>query len=184
MPEKSSMPTPRQKIGLIVGILLFLLVLLAPTPAGMSPAAQRMAAVTLLMATWWISEAIAIPLTSLLPLALFPVFRIIASEKVAPYYADNTIYLFLGGFIVALAIQKWNLHKRIALHIIRWVGTEPSRLLLGFMLSTGFLSMWMSNTACAMMMFPIGMAVVLQLAGENNSVPDGGSETGKSVIGN
>ncbi|MBI1955921.1 MAG: DASS family sodium-coupled anion symporter [Acidobacteria bacterium] len=184
MPEKSSGQTARQKIGLIGGIILFLLVLLAPTPVGMSPAAQRMAAVTLLMATWWISEAIAIPLTSLLPLALFPVLGIMASEKVAPYYADHTIYLFLGGFIVALAIQKWNLHKRIALHIIGWVGTEPSRLLLGFMLATGFLSMWMSNTACAMMMFPIGMAVVLQLAGENNAVSGAGSETGQSVFGN
>ena len=175
MPEKSSIQTPRQKIGLIAGIILFLLVLFIPTPEGMSPAAQRMAAVTILMATWWISEAIAIPLTSLLPLVLFPVLGIMASEKVAPYYADHTIYLFLGGFIVALAIQKWNLHKRIALHIICRVGAKPSRLMLGFMIATAFLSMWMSNTACAMMMLPIGMAVVLQLASQPGADAPAGS---------
>ena len=168
MPEKSSILVPRQKIGLIVGIILFLLVLFAPTPEGMSPAAQRMAAVVLLMATWWMTEAIDIALTSLLPLALFPILGIMASDKVAPYYADHTIYLFLGGFVVALAIQKWNLHQRIALHTVCLVGTEPTRLLLGIMGAAAFLSMWMSNTACTLMLLPIGMAVVLQVAGEGS----------------
>ncbi|MBI4443216.1 MAG: DASS family sodium-coupled anion symporter [Acidobacteria bacterium] len=180
MADEPSERSLRQRIGLVLGIVLFLLALAAPTPEGMKPEAQRMAAVALLMATWWISEAISIALTSLLPLALFPALGILPSEKVAPYYSDHNIYLFFGGFVVALAIQKWNLHKRIALHTIHWVGSKPSRLLLGFMLATAFLSMWMSNTACAMMMFPIGMAVVLQLAGETAAGPD----TGKQVTEN
>jgi sodium-dependent dicarboxylate transporter 2/3/5 len=154
---------------LVLGIVLFVLALAVPTPEGMSPAAQRAAAVVLLMAVWWITVAIEIALTSLLPLVLFPVLGVMPSERVAPYYTDQIIFLFFGGFVVALAIQKWNLHKRIALHTIRRVGLAPARLVLGFMISTAFLSMWMSNTACAMMMFPIGMSVVLQLA----SRPDG-----------
>lgn len=165
MPEPSARSL-RHRIGLVLGLALFLLLLLMPTPAGMNPEAQRVAAVAVLMATWWISEAIAIALTSLLPLALFPVLGIMASDRVAPYYTDHTIFLYFGGFIVALTIQKWNLHKRIALHTISLIGTDPARLMLGFMIATAFLSMWMSNTACAMMMFPIGMAVVLQLAGQ------------------
>src|SRR3990172_11452232 len=154
----------RQRIGLVLGISLFFLIVLLPAPAGMKPEAQRVAAVAVLMGTWWISEAIAIALTSLLPLALFPLLGIMPSDRVAPYYTDQTIFLFFGGFVVALAIQKWNLHKRIALHTIRLVGTEPPRLVLGFMLASAFLSMWMSNTACTMMMLPIGTALVLQLA--------------------
>lgn len=184
MPSLAPVRSLRQRIGLVLGIVLFLAMLLAPSPEGLKPEARRMAAVALLMATWWITEPIAIALTSLLPLALFPLLGILPSEKVAPYYADHTIYLFFGGFVVALAIQKWNLHKRIALHTIHCVGSQPSRLLLGFMLATAFLSMWMSNTACAMMMFPIGMAVVLQLAGETGSAAGAGLETGKGVTEN
>jgi sodium-dependent dicarboxylate transporter 2/3/5 len=164
MSEPSAARSLRQRIGLGLGLALFALLLLIPAPSGMTAEAQRVAAVAVLMATWWISEAIAIALTSLLPLALFPALGIMASDRVAPYYTDQIIFLFFGGFVVALAIQKWNLHKRIALHTISLVGTDPARLMLGFMIATAFLSMWMSNTACAMMMFPIGMAVVLQLA--------------------
>jgi sodium-dependent dicarboxylate transporter 2/3/5 len=163
----------RQKIGLVLGLALFVGILAMPAPEGMKPEAQRVAAVAVLMATWWISEAIAIAMTSLLPLALFPALGIMASARVAPYYTDHTIFLYFGGFIVALTIQRWNLHKRIALHTIAVVGTNPSRLLLGFMIATAFLSMWMSNTACAMMMFPIGMAVVLQLAGKSGEAGEG-----------
>ncbi|MBI2817477.1 MAG: SLC13/DASS family transporter [Acidobacteria bacterium] len=169
VPAAVAVRNSRQKIGLVLGLVLFFLTLALPGPEGMSPPAQRLAAVVLLMATWWVTEAVNIALTSLLPLALFPVLGIMSSSSVAPFYADHTIYLFFGGFMVALAIQKWHLHKRIALHTIRWVGTQPARLLLGFMISTAFLSMWMSNTACTLMMYPIGMAVVLQLAGEKDS---------------
>ncbi|MCH7978505.1 MAG: anion permease, partial [Acidobacteria bacterium] len=152
MSNATSVRSSRQKIGLVLGIVLFLLVLAAPTPEGMSPEAKRMAAVAVLMGTWWISEAIHIALTALLPLALLPLLGIMPSVEVAPRYADHVIFLFFGGFVVALAIQKWNLHRRIALRTILMVGAEPSRLLLGFMLAAAFLSMWMSNTACVMMM--------------------------------
>lgn len=172
MPEDSSVRSLRQRIGLVLGLALFGAILVLPAPAGMKPEAQRVAAVAALMATWWISEAISIAMTSLLPLVLFPVLGIMASARVAPYYTDQTIFLFFGGFVIALTIQRWNLHKRIALHTIALVGTNPSRLMLGFMIATAFLSMWMSNTACAMMMFPIGMAVVLQLAGKSDAAAD------------
>src|SRR3990172_155730 len=172
MPEPSSARTLRHRIGLVLGVALFSLLLLMPTPSGMTPEAQRVAAVAVLMATWWISEGIAIAFTSLLPLSLFPALGIMASDRVAPYYTDHTIFLYFGGFIVALTIQKWNLHKRIALYTISLIGTDPARLMLGFMIATAFLSMWMSNTACAMMMFPIGMAVVLQLASKQGGEPD------------
>ncbi len=172
--DSSTARSLRQRIGLVLGLALFGLILILPAPTGMTPEAQRMAAVAALMATWWISEAIAIAMTSLLPLVLFPVLGILPSARVAPHYTDHIIFLFFGGFVVALTIQRWNLHKRIALHTISVVGTNPERLMLGFMIATAFLSMWMSNTACAMMMFPIGMAVVLQLAGQ----PAGGAGEG------
>jgi sodium-dependent dicarboxylate transporter 2/3/5 len=167
--ENSAEQPPLRKIGFVVGIVLFVAVLLMPAPQGMSPEAKRAAAVALLMSAWWITEAIEMALTSLLPLILFPVLGILPSDRVAPYYTDQIIFLFLGGFIVALAIQKWNLHRRIALHTICRVGLQPTRIVLGVMIATAFLSMWMSNTACTMMMFPIGTAVVLQLA----TKPDG-----------
>jgi len=184
MAEETSARSLRQKIGLVLGIVLFIGILVMPAPAGMQPEAQRAAAVSVLMATWWISEAISIAMTSLLPLVLFPALGIMASARVAPYYTDHTIFLYFGGFVVALTIQRWNLHKRIALHTIAMVGTNPSRLMLGFMLATAFLSMWMSNTACAMMMFPIGMAVVLQLAGKGNAGETGGDAPDERVTRN
>jgi sodium-dependent dicarboxylate transporter 2/3/5 len=148
------------------------LALIVPAPEGLSPEGKRAAAVVLLMSVWWITEAVDIPLTSLLPLILFPALGILPSSDVAPYYTDQIIFLFLGGFIVALAIQRWNLHRRIALHTIRRVGMRPTRIILGVMLATAFLSMWMSNTACSMMMFPIGMALVVQLATRPGEGPD------------
>jgi len=184
MAEDTSNRSLRQKIGLVLGLALFVAILIMPAPTGMKPEAQRVAAVAVLMATWWISEAIAIALTSLLPLALFPALGILGSAQVAPYYADHTIFLFFGGFIVALTIQKWNLHKRIALHTIQLVGTDPARLMLGFMIATAFLSMWMSNTACAMMMFPIGMAVVLQLAGQGAAGEAGAAVPDENITKN
>lgn len=149
---------------MVLGVVLFLIVLVVPAPTGMTPEAKRVAAVSVLMAVWWISEAIDIAVTALLPLLLFPTLGVMPSAKVAPYYTDQVIFLFFGGFVVALAIQKWNLHRRIALHTIRLVGVEPARMVLGFMLASAFLSMWISNTACTLMMLPIGISVVLQFA--------------------
>ncbi|TDY00533.1 SLC13 family permease [Thiohalophilus thiocyanatoxydans] len=165
----------RQLIGLGLGPLLFVVMLLIPTPEGMSPEGQRAAAVTLLMATLWITEAIPIPATALIPIALFPLLGVMPTAKVTSSYANHLIYLFMGGFLIAMAIERWGLHKRIALQTIRLVGTTPSRVLMGFMLATAFLSCWISNTATAMLMVTIGIAVLRQLSpdqpGEDDVLP-------------
>ncbi|UOQ46368.1 DASS family sodium-coupled anion symporter [Halobacillus salinarum] len=159
--EKPSFDT-RQKIGLVLGPLLFVLILIFFHPEGLSQAAVSILASTAWIATWWITEAIPIPATSLLPLVLFPLTGGLNGDATASSYGDNTIFLFMGGFLIALAMQKWNLHKRIALFIISSVGTSTERIVLGFMIATGVLSMWISNTATSMMMVPIGMAVIYQ----------------------
>jgi solute carrier family 13 (sodium-dependent dicarboxylate transporter), member 2/3/5 len=151
-------PRPlRRNHGLWVGPLLALLTLLLPI--GLEPAAQRTAAVAVLMAAWWITEALPIPATALVPLAAFPVLGILPPAQAAAPYANPVVFLFLGGFLLALALQRWGLHRRIALAIVASVGTRPDRLILGFMLATAFLSMWISNTATAAMMVPIGLAL-------------------------
>ncbi len=124
------------------------------------------------MAAWWITEAIPIAATALLPLALFPILGITSSGDAAASYANHLIFLFMGGFLIALSMQKWGLHKRIALRIIKLIGTEPVRIVLGFMIAAGFLSMWVSNTATTIMMVPIGMAVI-QYQGAGSTGSDG-----------
>ena len=154
----------RPVIGLYLGPLIFITFLLLPVPGELKPSAMRMAGVAALMAVWWITEAIPIPATALLPLPLFPLLGILSARETPLSYADRMIYLFFGGFLIAIAMQKVGLHRRIALHIIRAIGSSPSRLVLGFMVASAFLSLWISNTAATMMMLPIGMAVVLQMA--------------------
>jgi sodium-dependent dicarboxylate transporter 2/3/5 len=148
-----------KRLGLLAGAVLFVVVLLLPPPAGLPPAGWRTAAVALLMAVWWMTEAIPIPATALLPLVLFPVLGVLEMPDAAAPYANHLIFLFMGGFFIAMAMQRWNLHRRIALSIIAAVGTGPRRLVLGFMLATAFLSMWISNTATTAMMLPIALAV-------------------------
>jgi sodium-dependent dicarboxylate transporter 2/3/5 len=150
---------PAQRFGLILGIVLFILVLIAPPPAGLSVEGWRTAAVALLMATWWMTEAIPIEATGLLPLGLFPTLGVLDAPDASAPYANELIFLFMGGFFLAVTMQRWGLHKRIALGIMSFVGTSPNRLVLGFMLATAFLSMWISNTATTAMMLPIGFAV-------------------------
>lgn len=150
----------RQKIGLVLGPLLFALMLVVPTPPGMEPGAQKMAAIALLMATWWMCESIPIPATSLLPIALFPLLGIMHTKKATAPYASHLIFLFMGGFIIALAMQRWNLHRRIAMNIVKAVGFSPGRLIFGFMASTAVLSAFVSNTATTVMMMPIGLAII------------------------
>jgi sodium-dependent dicarboxylate transporter 2/3/5 len=150
---------PAQRIGLVAGAIAFVLVLLIPPPNGLSVEAWRTAAVALLMAIWWMTEALPIQATALVPLVLFPLLGVLNSEDVAAPYANQMIFLFMGGFFIAVTMQKWNLHKRIALSIMARVGTSPNRLILGFMIATAFLSMWISNTATVAMMLPIGLAV-------------------------
>lgn len=155
--------TNRQKAGLILGPALFVFLLLFFHPDGLSEQGIAILASTAWIATWWITEAIPIPATSLLPLVLFPLTGGLDANLTASSYGDNTIFLFMGGFLIALTMQKWNLHKRIALFIITLIGTSTEKIIMGFMVATGFLSMWISNTATAMMMVPIGMAVIYQV---------------------
>lgn len=158
--------TMRQKIGLVLGPVLFLVFLFMPTPSGMEPAAQKMAAVACLMATWWMTEAIPIPATSLIPIAMFPLMGIMHTSKAAAPYASHLIFLFMGGFIIALAMQRWNLHRRIAMNIVKVVGFSPGRLIFGFMAATAVLSAFVSNTATTVMMMPIGLAIITHVITE------------------
>ena len=152
----------RQKLGYLLGPLVFFVILFLPNSGTLSPEAQAVAAVTALMAIWWITEAIPIPATALIPVALFPFLGVMkASEATAPY-ANHLIFLFLGGFMIAMTMERWNLHRRIAIRTILIVGDTPSRIILGFMLATAVLSMWISNTATAMMMVPIGLSILKQ----------------------
>jgi len=152
----------RQKIGLVLGPVLFAVIMLIPTPEGLSPGGQAVGATTAWVAAWWIGEAIPIPATSLLPIVLFPLTGALDVDATTAPYANDLIFLFMGGFFIAMAMQRWELHRRIALRTIRVVGAGPKRIILGFMIATAFLSMWVSNTATAMMMTPIGLAVILQ----------------------
>ncbi|MCM3744452.1 DASS family sodium-coupled anion symporter [Sporosarcina luteola] len=156
--------SPAQLIGLVLGPLLFFITLLFFKPEGLSPEGVAILASTMWIATWWITEAIPIPVTSLLPLVLFPLSGGMEVKSTASAYGDETIFLFMGGFMIALAMEKWNLHRRIALTIISAIGTNMDRIVLGFMVATGFLSMWISNTATAMMMVPIGLAIIYQIS--------------------
>lgn len=153
----------RRRIGLLLGPLLFGVCLL-PTPAGLTTEGQRMLAVALLMASWWMTEALPIPATSLLPLVLLPLLGIMPTAEAAAPYANQLIFLFMGGFIIALAMQRWNLHRRIALQVVRAIGFSPARLIFGFMLASACLSAFVSNTVTAVMMMPIGLAIIDHVA--------------------
>lgn len=161
--KKKSYNTP-QLIGLFLGPLLFILTMLFVNPEGLTPEAKAILASTIWIATWWITEAIPIPATSLLPIVLFPLTGGLDVGATTSAYGNDTIFLFMGGFMIALTMEKWNLHKRIALTIISMIGTNTERIILGFMVATGFLSMWISNTATAMMMVPIGLAIIYQVS--------------------
>ncbi len=149
-----------KQTALLVGPLGFVLVLLSPVPDNMSPAAMKVAATALLMVIWWVTEAIPIPATALIPLVTFPLLGVLDTTRVAHSYAEPPVFLFLGGFLLALAMEKWGLHRRIALLTLGLFGTSKRSLVLGFMVASAFLSMWISNTATTMMMLPIVSAVL------------------------
>ena len=154
-----------KRVGFIIAsLLIFFAILAIPVdPAILAPGAKAVAAVTVLMVLFWVTGVIPLEATALLPLVLFPLLGVLSPVKVAESYGNEVIFLFLGGFIIAMSMQRWNLHRRIALYIIRLVGTSPRRLVLGFMVATAFLSMWISNTATAMMMIPIAVAIILTI---------------------
>jgi sodium-dependent dicarboxylate transporter 2/3/5 len=162
-------PQPHEGSGapglasLLAGPALFLLILALPAPGTLAPDARSVAAVAALMAVWWMTEAIPLPATALLPIILFPLLGVMNVGAATAPYAHELIFLFLGGFLIAAAMQRWDLHRRIALSVVDAVGVQPRRLVLGFMLATAFLSMWISNTATVVMMLPIGAAILALL---------------------
>ena len=150
-------------IGFIIAPLLFLLFVLFVDLEPGNPQVTYTLAIALLMALWWVTEIIPLAITALIPVVLFPLLGIMDGKEVSSAYFNHVIFLFIGGFIVALAMQKWNLHKRIALKILSYTGSSPARILLGFMFASAFLSMWISNTATAMMMVPILLSIISKL---------------------
>lgn len=169
----------RRLFGLILGAVVFLVVVNFINFPDMPEKARNMFAVALLMAIWWMSEALPLAVTALLPLVLFPLLGVESTANVAPNYTNQLVFLFLGGFLIAAALVRWQLHKRLALFTISIIGASPSTLILGFMVASAFLSMWISNTATALMLLPIGMAVVGRLA-QNSS---GDSADVKNILG-
>jgi len=151
-----------KQLGLIIGPFLFLLSFLISEPI-ISPVGDQVIAVAIWMISWWVSEAVSISVTALLPLLLFPILKIMPLDEVGGYYGSPIIFLFFGGFVLALALEKVNLHRRIALTIIKYTGATPNKVILGFMIATGFLSMWISNTATTVVMLPIAMSVIYLL---------------------
>jgi solute carrier family 13 (sodium-dependent dicarboxylate transporter), member 2/3/5 len=146
--------------GLSGGLLLFIIMTISVPPEGLSSEGWYTAAVAVLMATWWIFEVIPIPVTAMVPIVLFPVMGISGIGTTTAPYANPLIFLFMGGFIIAIAMQEWGLHRRIAINIISVIGSRPLNIITGFMISAAFMSMWVSNTAATMMMLPIALSVI------------------------
>ncbi|MCG8528914.1 MAG: SLC13 family permease [Opitutales bacterium] len=158
--------TNTQNVGLILGFVLCLLALLFFHPDPSRPEVGKMTAIVLLMATWWVTEAVPLAATSLVPMVLFPLVGIASGKQIAGSYMNSIIFLYIGGFLIALAMERWNLHRRIALTIIHAIGKKTDLMILGFMVAAAFLSMWISNTATAVMMLPIGLAIISQMETE------------------
>ncbi len=158
-----------KRVALLLGPVLFVALLVLPTVPGLGPAGQRVLGLTLWMAAWWMTEAVPLGATSLLPLVAFPILGVVDIGTAASAYAEPTIFLLMGGFFVAGAFQKWDLHRRFALTVLARVGARPRRLILAFMVVTAVLSMWVSNTATAVMMLPIGLAIAMEAGGGGRS---------------
>lgn len=162
----------KKNIGFLTGILAFIFILLFVELDPEKPLITKTFAVAILMASWWVTEAIPLSVTALVPIVAFPLLGIIDGKEISGSYINHIIFLFMGGFIMALAMERWNLHKRIALTILKMVGVSPGRILFGFMLATLLLSMWISNTATTMMMIPIVTSIIFELdsrMGENQT---------------
>ena len=176
------MYTNYKKVGLISGPLAFILILFFFNPEGLNPRANAILASTVWIAIWWITEAIPIAVTALLPIILFPLTGGLGLSETTASFGHKYVFLYIGGFIIAIAIQKWNLHKRIALNIINLIGTNVVNIILGFMMATAFMSMWISNTATAVMMLPIAIAIVTQLKDDPNTIEKENLIFGKALM--
>ncbi|MEM6262881.1 MAG: SLC13 family permease [Bacteroidota bacterium] len=174
--------TISQAFRLLLGPLVFGLILMWVPESAMPMAARAVLACTAWVAIWWVTEALPIAATSLLPLVIFPLTGALDMAATAKPYADKLLFLFIGGFIIALAMEKWNLHRRIALNIVALAGTNRHRLILGFIAATGLLSMWISNTATTVMMLPIGMAIIGQFKGLENTDAEVQTKFGKALM--
>lgn len=159
-----------RRIGLIAGPVLALALQLVPVPEGLGREAWLLASIMILMAAWWATEAIPIAATAFIPLAVFPFLGIATTREAALPYADPIVMLLLGGFIIAMGIERWGLHARIALNIVARFGARPAALIGGFMVAAALLSMWISNTATALMMFPIAIKVAQSMEKEGVDV--------------
>ena len=158
--------TRTQRLGFWIGGAAFVLILLLPRPTGMTEPAWRTAAVAALMAVWWVTEAIPLAATALVPLVLLPALGILAMAPAAAPYANPVIFLFLGGFLLAAALERSGLHRRLALGVVAAVGTRPERLVLGFLVASAAISMWVSNTATVLMLLPLATPVIELASGD------------------
>src|SRR5690349_10752371 len=167
-PGKQKLSAILRSAGFWAGPVLFLLILIGLHPEGLSQQGVAVVAVTIWIATWWISESVPLAVTSLLPIVLFPLLKVTDLNTTTSSYGHPLVFLYMGGFLLAIAIEKTGLHNRIAINIIRSMGTKLHMIVLGFMISTGFLSMWISNTATAIMMLPIGLAIIKVASDDEN----------------
>ena len=172
----------KKKIGLILGPLAFVIFLIFGQFEGLSNSGQSVLASTLWIAIWWVTEAIPIAATALLPIILFPLSEGMELPTTTESYGHKYVFLYLGGFLIAIGIEKWNLHKRIAINIISFIGTDVRKVILGFMIATSFLSMWISNTATSVMMLPIGVAIIKQLKDNPVSLENENTIFGKALM--
>jgi sodium-dependent dicarboxylate transporter 2/3/5 len=172
----------KKTIGLILGPALFVFTLLNFKAEGLSEEGRAVLASTLWIAIWWILEVIPIAVTALLPIVLFPLTGALSLNETTAAFGHRYIFLYIGGFILAIAIERWNLHRRIALNIINLIGTNVKSIILGFMAATAFLSMWISNTAASVMMLPIGIAIVTQLKDNPRTIANENLIFGKALM--
>ncbi|UGY93703.1 SLC13 family permease [Streptomyces gobiensis] len=179
--DQSSLPQRRIWLGRVLAPVLALATyFLLPQDDALSTPARTTAAVVVLVAVWWMTEALPLAVTSLVPIVAFPLLGVLAVDEATAPYAHPTVFLFLGGFVIALAMQKWNLHKRIALLTMRAIGTKPRQLVLGVMIATAFLSMWVSNTATTLMMLPIGTSVLALVIAKRSGGTGEAGEAGEA----
>ena len=171
-----------KNIFLILGPVIFMVLQAIGGPEGMPESAYDVLCATIWIALWWVTEAVPIAVTALLPIVLFPLTGALDLSTTTASYGHKYIFLYMGGFILAIAIEKWNLHKRMALHIIKLIGTNVKNIILGFMVATAFLSMWISNTATSVMMLPIGMSIVSQLKDNPSTIMDENKLFGKALM--